>query len=196
MHDPDRAIPTISDGWTDGRVEQLKNLWADGLSATQIAMAIGGGLSRNAVIGKIHRLKLQSRRAPQPRTARRSSHKPFLAPGKASARKVVTGGAYAGTVGKSRRERIETRSAAAVAPGPSISLRADSAAFDALALMIPLVKLTESTCKWPIGDPAEPTFGFCGHPSPEGSPYCDHHHARSVGRVGDYATTPNARQAA
>ena len=58
-------------GWTDERVEQLKQLWADGLSASQIARQLGG-VTRNAVIGKVHRLGLAGRatpaRADRPRT--------------------------------------------------------------------------------------------------------------------------------
>jgi GcrA cell cycle regulator len=46
--------------WTDERVEKLKKLWADGLSASQIAAQLGG-VSRNAVIGKVHRLNLPGR---------------------------------------------------------------------------------------------------------------------------------------
>ena len=49
--------------WTDDRVEQLKNLWTEGLSASQIARALGG-VTRNAVIGKVHRLGLAGRASP------------------------------------------------------------------------------------------------------------------------------------
>src|SRR5246127_5607992 len=64
-------------GWTDERVELLKKLWADGLSASQIAAELGG-ITRNAVIGKVHRLGLSGRAkspssaAPRPRKARSS----------------------------------------------------------------------------------------------------------------------------
>ena len=53
--------------WTDDRVELLKKLWTEGLSASQIAGRLGCGVTRNAVIGKVHRFNL-SGRAPQPRT--------------------------------------------------------------------------------------------------------------------------------
>src|ERR1700751_5457955 len=61
--------------WTDERVETLKKLWTDGLSASQIAAELGG-ITRNAVIGKVHRLGLSGRAkspsssAPRPRKAR------------------------------------------------------------------------------------------------------------------------------
>ncbi|TMJ35628.1 MAG: hypothetical protein E6G89_18230 [Alphaproteobacteria bacterium] len=54
--------------WTDERVELLKRLWTEGLSASQIAGRLGNGVTRNAVIGKVHRLNL-SGRAPQPRSS-------------------------------------------------------------------------------------------------------------------------------
>ena len=65
--------------WTDERVELLKKLWSDGLSASQIAAELGG-ITRNAVIGKVHRLGLSGRAksassaAPRPRKARSSTH--------------------------------------------------------------------------------------------------------------------------
>src|ERR1041385_458667 len=64
-------------GWTDERVAQLTKLWADGLSASQIAAELGG-ITRNAVIGKVHRLGLSGRAkspsssSPRPRKARSS----------------------------------------------------------------------------------------------------------------------------
>jgi GcrA cell cycle regulator len=65
--------------WTDERVELLRKLWAEGLSASQIAAQLGG-VSRNAVIGKVHRLKLSSRgrsTAAAPRTRRRPQCPPW-----------------------------------------------------------------------------------------------------------------------
>src|SRR4026209_1467277 len=65
--------------WTDERVELLKKLWADGLSASQIAAELGG-ITRNAVIGKVHRLGLSGRAkspsssVPRPRKPRSSGH--------------------------------------------------------------------------------------------------------------------------
>src|SRR3982751_1872685 len=65
-------------GWTEERVELLKKLWLEGLSASQIAGVLGEGVTRNAVIGKVHRLKLSGRAkpasaAPRARTAARPS---------------------------------------------------------------------------------------------------------------------------
>src|SRR5918999_5304444 len=57
---PDRLGGERPMNWTDERVELLKKLWADGLSASQIAAELGG-ITRNAVIGKVHRLGLSGR---------------------------------------------------------------------------------------------------------------------------------------
>ena len=59
-------------GWTDERVELLKKLWMEGLSASQIAGILGEGVTRNAVIGKVHRLKLSGRAKPASDFPRRS----------------------------------------------------------------------------------------------------------------------------
>ena len=64
-------------GWTEERVELLKKLWLEGLSASQIAGVLGEGVTRNAVIGKVHRLKLSGRAKPATSTPRvRSAPRP------------------------------------------------------------------------------------------------------------------------
>ena len=57
----------MNPGWTEDRVGALKKLWLEGQSASQIAKALGGGVTRNAVIGKVHRLGLSGRAAPRRR---------------------------------------------------------------------------------------------------------------------------------
>src|ERR1043165_7469683 len=69
-------------GWTEERVELLKKLWLEGLSASQIAGVLGEGVTRNAVIGKVHRLKLSGRAKPASSTPRvRSAPRPARRPG-------------------------------------------------------------------------------------------------------------------
>ena len=94
--------------WTDEKVAKLKELWGKGNTAAQIASIIGG-ISRNAVIGKAHRLGLSSRPSPIKRK------------------------------------------------------------------MIPLAAVSERMCQWPIGDPGDPEFHFCGKPALHGRPYCEDH---------------------
>src|SRR4051812_22895939 len=140
-------------GWTEERVEMLKKLWADGLSASQIAAELGG-ITRNAVIGKVHRLGLSGRAkspsssSPRPRKARSS--------------------------GMMRVPRSAIRGNTALAydyatePEPEL-------------IEIPveqrknLLQLTEATCHWPVGDPGSADFFFCGGEAAESSPYCTYH---------------------
>ena len=106
-------------GWTDERVELLKKLWADGLSASQIAAELGG-ITRNAVIGKVHRLGLSGRAkspssaSPRPRKARTSSH--MMRVPRAAIRGNGRGGALrggSGAAGSSRTGPIASRNRAA-----------------------------------------------------------------------------------
>jgi len=138
-------------GWTDERVELLKKLWQDGLSASQIAKQLGG-VTRNAVIGKVHRLGLSGRAAPS--KPQRTAFKPPRAARPAAA--------------PSAPRRI----AEPVVAHPQPPVRyVDESPGTATVLT-----LGAHMCKWPIGDPALDNFTFCGRRTDEG-PYC-HEHAQ------------------
>ena len=131
--------------WTSEKVEKLKELWSKGRTASQIAEALGD-TTRNAVIGKAHRLNLEAR-APS-----KQSNSP-----------------------KSRENRqVMRRSPAPMsrkAKFQSILLDKNFEAENPKSLE----ELTEETCKWPIGHPNEEKFYFCGR-KPEGEfPYCKLH---------------------
>jgi len=147
--------------WTDDRVETLKKLWADGLSASQIAREMGEGVTRNAIIGKVHRLKLSGRATPSrpPRPRAKPAPKPRLA--------------AAGT--QPRANPATVRQGAPVAP-PSPPLEPKALPNGEFATVL---TLTNHICKWPIGDPATPEFRFCGRKSRAGSPYCETHAAQA-----------------
>ncbi|MCC2114022.1 MAG: GcrA family cell cycle regulator [Hyphomicrobiales bacterium] len=147
--------------WTDERVERLKRLWAEGLSASQIAGELGG-ITRNAVIGKVHRLGLSGRvktsgtSVPRPRKPRNAATpKPSVGPM---------------TVGNT---------ALKADPAPRPQTKPEPAPVEDLVIPISeratILTLTESTCKWPIGDPGDTDFHFCGRRSDPGVPYCQHH---------------------
>lgn len=136
--------------WTDDRVEELKKLWAEGLSASQIAKKIGG-VTRNAVIGKVHRLGLSGRAAPS-----RPSSRPARAPKPRVAAPVK---AKAPVVRKIMEPAIE-------APAPERLPNGEFAT---------VLTLKDSMCKWPIGDPSSGDFRFCGHRSKAGDAYCEAH---------------------
>lgn len=151
-------IREIQMSWTDDRVDTLRKLWTEGLSASQIAAELGG-VTRNAVIGKVHRLGLSGR-------AKGSNQG-----GGARRKKPATrANGYAKQKTNSTADAKKTSSASApVRPAPIVDLP------EPPALMLNLLQLTEHTCKYPIGDPQEETFGFCGAKSREGDPYCEYH---------------------
>lgn len=150
--------------WTDDRVELLKKLWAEGLSASQIANRLGG-VTRNAVIGKVHRLGLSGRtttsRAKAPRARRRPANP------------------------QNRTARPQLRSHGNLALKPAYAPDAEEELEPVLVpvreLVIPLnerasiLTLDETKCRWPIGDPGDEDFHFCGRHSEVGVPYCEFH---------------------
>ncbi|WP_237154292.1 GcrA family cell cycle regulator [Oryzibacter oryziterrae] len=163
--------------WTDERVERLKTLWSEGLSASQIAAELGA-VTRNAVIGKVHRLGLSGRAKPQVQPSR-----PTAAP--ATGQRVKAAPARA-AVQSQPSGRVTQATARPVSIGAT-ALKADSMAEEALLPArvteiepptferVTILNLTESTCKWPVGDPGKPDFFFCGRKSDVGIPYCAFH---------------------
>jgi len=143
--------------WTEDRVEVLKKLWAEGHSASQIAKELGG-VTRNAVIGKVHRLGLSGRATPSrpvkrpPRLARPKPR--VLADGTVKAPKPA---AIPGLTAVAREE-IEHLEPLPLDDGETATV----------------LTIRDSMCKWPIGDPADPKFAFCGRKANCG-PYCAEH---------------------
>lgn len=146
--------------WTNERVEKLKKLWADGLSASQVAAELGQ-VSRNAVIGKVHRLGLPGRKTGQTVS---------------SVKKAV------------RQSAQPVRKSAPPRPVPylvrgnaAVNLDAEAMPAEAAADVMPIfprvtmMELKPSSCKWPIGDPLTPDFRFCGARTENGAPYCTYH---------------------
>ncbi len=131
-------------GWTDARVETLKTLWREGLSAAQIAGRLGG-VTRNAVLGKIHRLGL-SGRAVAPRL----------------------GGQRPASVRPRPASRKPTRG-----PKPAAEAPVDIAIpVEGPGLATSVLQLGVHMCHWPIGDPLSPDFSFCGRRADGPGPYC------------------------
>lgn len=121
--------------WNDERVNLLKSMWGAGKTAAEIAQQLGGGITRNAVIGKAHRLGLSGRISPiSTKKIEKSHHIP------AAAQALLS-------------EPVVEKSATAIS----------------------MLELTESTCRWPLGDPKKAGFHFCGARPVPGLPYCGHH---------------------
>ena len=174
-------------GWTDERVETLKKLWMEGLSASQIAGELGEGVTRNAVIGKVHRLKLSARAkptntAPRARPAARPAPRRVASPAPSMAGMV--GGAAKAARPTMTSARPQTMGATALAMEPQMDTEVYVAPA-AAELFIPedkrlnLLQLNEHTCKWPIGDPLSKDFYFCGQHSLDTGPYCEFHSRRA-----------------
>lgn len=148
--------------WTDDRVSRLAKLWADGLSASQIAADLGG-VTRNAVIGKVHRLGLSGRAKPAGKS-------------NAGARKKPAARASGGTT--YNRTRANPRPATLKQQTDGEVLYKPKPVEDIVmpvSKQLSLMELTETTCKWPTGDPTMPGFSFCGHTNKDDKPYCEFH---------------------
>ena len=143
--------------WTLERKERVKKLWADGLSASQIAAELGG-VTRNAVIGLVHRLGLSGRAKSPPSAEPRPAYRP--------SRLLAGAGGDFG---------FPNGAAAVAAPLPEKPQEEE-------ALVIPfaqrktLLQLASGHCRWPVGDPGSGDFFFCGGEAIEGRPYCAYHH--------------------
>lgn len=139
--------------WTDERVSMLKQLWGEGKTAAEIAKLLGG-VTRNAVIGKAHRLKLSGRVSPIQQNTRPDtaiSRPRSAAPSVMEARPM-----------RALQRELEQPVAPRVEeyiPGKGVKL----------------VELKERMCRWPIGDPKDEKFCFCGGEAHPDLPYCDYH---------------------
>ena len=188
--------------WTDERVETLKRMWAEGQSASQIAKELGG-VTRNAVIGKVHRLGLSNRNdeapeaaAPAPEAKPAAAAAPAAAAPKPAPEPAPEPKPAAAAAPEARPEpEPETTPAVAASnfnrrpivpagqplpPQPSANEISPEALasvreVEKRARKLSLMDLTERTCKWPIGDPATADFWFCGLPVEQGKPYCEAH---------------------
>ncbi|MDY0884055.1 GcrA family cell cycle regulator [Dongia soli] len=174
--------------WTEQRIETLRKLWGQGQTASQIA-AILGGITRNAVIGKAHRLGLTGRPSPikreagsgstaQPRrkaaTARQDRPERTARPALTSPMAPSPLGNTASAAGISNAAAGASQPAAPSArPTPEMRNKAD----------LPVARHPQpsrahggsKSCSWPVGDPKQPGFHFCGEPAEPGRPYCGEH---------------------
>ena len=170
--------------WTDERVERLSTLWLGGRSASQIATELGEGVSRNAVIGKVHRLGLSGRAVPPTAEAAAPRIRDVPAPEPRVEQAPVA------EVPAFVAAPVESPAAAPVAAAEPVSVRPaapETITFDLPALrakqeaLIPvtdrvtILELNGSMCRWPIGDPTNAEFRFCGCRAMGTLPYCQDH---------------------
>jgi GcrA cell cycle regulator len=139
-----------ADNWTETRMSELKTMWLEGKSASQIARQLGG-VSRNAVIGKVHRMGLAGRDRPtEPRALGRTSRRRF-------------------TTSQSHSMSVRRPPPSLAAPIPC------TPAGPELTATASILTLAQEDCRWPIGDPKEADFGYCGRGRGRHNSYCDHH---------------------
>ena len=183
--------------WTDDRVETLKKMWGEGQSASQIAKELGG-VTRNAVIGKVHRLGLSNRAGTTAGAAKADAKPAKAAKPRATPAKPAAAPAAPVPAKPADDDMPQTRTRAAAPPASTLRSKAiipagqplppqpsaNEISPEALAKVnevektakkLTLMELTERTCKWPVGDPATPNFWFCGLPTQAGKPYCEAH---------------------
>jgi GcrA cell cycle regulator len=187
--------------WTDERIERLKKMWHDGATASQIADELGG-VSRNAVIGKAHRLGLEQRPSPVKPGEEKEAKKPAPAPTAAApkpksetpaqqaAAAAPAAAAHPAHPAAPRRPHTEMQyrsigpggfvrqgpgdQQAPIPPAPPRRL-VPAKPSPEVADKTSLLDLNDRICKWPIGHPGEPDFHFCGNPANPGFPYCVDH---------------------
>ena len=172
--------------WTEQRIEVLRKLWGQGQTASQIA-AILGGITRNAVIGKAHRLGLTGRPSPIKREAGASAQ-----PRRRSAAPArrLPGSGQPGPPGQVHGQPLPQTpgiSAAQAHAHAQAGAQRSEAAAQQMPREAPMQVPQKSnstrtashvgskTCSWPMGDPKQPGFHFCGEPAEIGKPYCAHH---------------------
>ena len=125
--------------WTTDRIKTLMALWTEGVPTLEIGRRLG--VTKNSVVGKVHRLGLPKRQSPissSPRTPR------------------------------------------AAKPTPPIRIRSQTVSIS--ENMVKMEELTAEMCRWPVGDPGQEDFRFCGQTAIEGKPYCEVHCARAYVR--------------
>ena len=137
--------------WTDEMIEGLRQMWKKGLTANEIAKALG--VSKNSIVGKVHRLNLTARPSPIKRKSEdeNQDEQVSVQAENFSKKFVIT--------------PIEINNTSMVAPSSEQNG------------CLPLTELDNHTCRWPIGDPRDEGFCFCGKKVKSGQTYCEEHAA-------------------
>lgn len=167
--------------WTDDRVEVLKKMWGEGKSASQIAKELGG-VTRNAVIGKVHRLGLSNRVTSAKATTKKDTTKPKTKTVTTSSSPITETRVTVPKATNIPPRKPIIKAGQPLPPQPSANevskeALAKVAKIEKKAKKLTLMELTERTCKWPVGDPATDDFWFCGLGVETGKPYCEAHNA-------------------
>ena len=159
----DRKIEGDAMEWNEESIGRLRALWAEGLSTAEIGRRMG--VSKNAVVGKAHRLNLPSRPSPIRRDGERTQRRRLP-----------------------RRVQGPTLPAlsASLAPMPQEAPRMVERAIPVLrAVCLPRPGARVTPCCWPIGEPGSKSFRFCDADAIAGKPYCEDHASLAYVKVRD-----------
>jgi GcrA cell cycle regulator len=157
------ALARLRYDWNVARVALLARRWGEGASASVIALELGG-VSRSAVLGKIFRLKLQ-----QPDTKLRAVRKKASTRARRAARRGPRFGHRIALQAAFRALGLDPP------PGTGAQTLDHESAGKAFGTPCGLLDLSADTCRWPVGDPGDPDFAFCGAAPLAGHPYCIGH---------------------
>lgn len=156
--------------WTEEQIETLRRLWTEGLSTAEIGRRMG--ISKNAVVGKAHRLHLPARPSPIRRGGDGSTAAPRQA--RRTTRPAMPRASPLFTAVGARPAPLHAAAETQRTPAPVVPMpRAEP------------LRTGNATCCWPIGEPGTPGFRFCGAPALVGKPYCAEHAAIAYVRVKD-----------
>ncbi len=147
--------------WTEKMVEDLKIMWKQGLTTGEIGKRLG--VSKNSVVGKVHRLQLDARPSPIKKKEGNVSDS-------AAAEKKTTVKNKAEKKNPPKTEPTPTVAPAPLPVKPASSVGNTSGE-------VRLTDLDNHTCRWPLGDPKDENFHFCGKKVKIGQTYCEEHAA-------------------
>ncbi len=160
--------------WTDEMVEQLKKMWQEGLTTGEIGKRLN--VSKNSIVGKVHRLGLSGRPSPikkkedepqAPKNVEKKAAQPQPAEPRAPKETVKE------TTAPVRARHVEKETESKTAPLPTTKTeKAQKNIYN-----LSLTDLDNHTCRWPLGDPKDENFHFCGKKVRVGQTYCDEHAA-------------------
>ena len=161
-------------GWTVEMIEELKKLWAQGITTGEIGKKLG--VSKNSIVGKVHRLGLSGRPSPIKKKddGKENETKPTSAP-KNKTEKTT---AKPAPKEKTTVPPVETPQSEERAPNPTSQVsqaRPAPAPTHFKEGKASLTDLDNHTCRWPIGDPKDENFHFCGRKVKIGQTYCEEH---------------------
>lgn len=171
--------------WTDKMVEDLKIMWKQGLTTGEIGKRLG--VSKNSIVGKVHRLQLDARPSPIKKKDGASEEKAQTPPAAPNSEKASA------KAKEDNKSAVKTKPASKTAvaeeeksrPAPAKTIKEPEKAFVSKPAApaktyngnAKLTDLDNHTCRWPIGDPKDENFHFCGRKIRMGQTYCEEHAA-------------------